>query len=500
MVGENDFGAITTPPKKKMRILVVLFLCLFTFFQINATEQHICESQVKNVVQELLNKEQGRSDYGILVKHMKSAKLLFEQNSQRYYQPASNNKVLTTVAGLLSLGPDYIFTTSVYLKDQTLRLVMQGDPSLTSEQLVQSLNQLHISQMNITQVQIDISSFRNTDPVSDSWNFGDLWYDYGAQPSCSVLDHNYVLFEISPGQRVGDPLKVVQVSDSSGQLSILQHIKIVGIENTRTIDSSEKEMEAPNMIYRPGEDFIRISGQMKANANSIYITRSVMKPDEFVANSIAKIIGAKNATVTKRPTDLSQWKKLDVIRSKPLSHIMNITLQVSDNLYAELILRQIGYQASMNTSDSDILQAGIQQVSKILCNKLRVTESSFFQNDGSGLSRQNLLSPQSLVETLENLYRYDANLFKLYRAMLPVGGVSGTLRNRFLDYKGAVQAKTGTLSGVYALSGFVNNQYSVPEEPIVFSIIVNQSPLASSQVAKIIDQIVIYFHLMDPNC
>jgi D-alanyl-D-alanine carboxypeptidase/D-alanyl-D-alanine-endopeptidase (penicillin-binding protein 4) len=108
--------------------------------------------------------------------------------------------------------------------------------------------------------------------------------------------------------------------------------------------------------------------------------------------------------------------------------------------------------------------------------------------DGSGLSRQNLVSPKAIAQTLKLIAQ--TKEAAVYRASLPVAGISGTLRRRFNNTaaQGNLQAKTGTLTGVSALSGYLN----VPSyQPLVFSIIVNQSDQSTETLRQAIDEIVL---------
>jgi serine-type D-Ala-D-Ala carboxypeptidase/endopeptidase (penicillin-binding protein 4) len=140
----------------------------------------------------------------------------------------------------------------------------------------------------------------------------------------------------------------------------------------------------------------------------------------------------------------------------------------------------------MPVSQQDTMEVGLKEL-KTTLTQLGVNPNSYILSDGSGLSRHNLISPEALVQTLRLMA--NSPLASLYRASLPVAGESGTLKNRFTTPNRVIlQAKTGTLSGVAALSGYVE----VPNyEPLVFSIMVNQSDLSAPKVRSAIDEIVL---------
>ena len=125
---------------------------------------------------------------------------------------------------------------------------------------------------------------------------------------------------------------------------------------------------------------------------------------------------------------------------------------------------------------------------KVILTRLGVTPNSFRLNDGSGLSRHNLISPEAFVQTLRIMA--NSPWANIYRNSLAVGGVSGTLSRRFRNSfaEGNVQAKTGTMSGISGLSGYVE---PIDFEPLVFSIIVNQSDLETKDLRTAIDKIVL---------
>ena len=169
-------------------------------------------------------------------------------------------------------------------------------------------------------------------------------------------------------------------------------------------------------------------------------------------------------------------QKLDLngrIRSTSISDWIKITNLRSNNAYANVLLRYLG---------------GSQSVQQALTN-LGVDAKGYRLKDGSGLSRRNLATPRTLVSTLRAMYHAKGN--DVFFASLPIAGISGTLKNRLrhTTAEGTVRAKTGTLRGVKALSGYINHpEYGI----VVFSIITNQptnKPIYP--IVRAIDEIVV---------
>lgn len=153
--------------------------------------------------------------------------------------------------------------------------------------------------------------------------------------------------------------------------------------------------------------------------------------------------------------------------SNPLSDLVKKTLKESDNLYANAIFKQL---AVHHSGKPGTWAKGKKALEAFLCNELEIAKGTFVVEDGAGLSRYNLLSPAHLVKLLLWIYKKPA-LYHIFFESLPIAGVDGTLKKRFQECKGLVRAKTGTMTGISALSGYLylNNR----TEPIVFSCMLN---------------------------
>lgn len=208
----------------------------------------------------------------------------------------------------------------------------------------------------------------------------------------------------------------------------------------------------------------------------------------FVGEFRQRLTGAgiqvKSSTLVKRTPAPPGEVELAAVISPPLSRLIFSTNQDSDNAYAEALLKTLGRLQDPNSADSTT--SGVAAIRSILT-ELGVNPNRYSMVDGSGLADRNRASAEALVQTLQAMaQRPDIEVF---RRSLPVGGVSGTLSNRFRNTpaQGIVFAKTGTISGVVALSGYVTPpNYS----PIVFSIIVNSNN-SPSTVRASVDSLVV---------
>jgi D-alanyl-D-alanine carboxypeptidase/D-alanyl-D-alanine-endopeptidase (penicillin-binding protein 4) len=181
-------------------------------------------------------------------------------------------------------------------------------------------------------------------------------------------------------------------------------------------------------------------------------------------------------------TGTTSEREVATVESPSLAKLLVETNQESNNLYAEVLLRTLGAVVRGDTTE-----LGVKKIKDTLT-ALGVNPESYVLADGSGLSRQNLVSPEAIAQTLKRMAQTPEA--SIYRASLPTAGVNGTLVRRFLNTSalGNLQAKTGTLTGVSALSGYLNvSGY----QPLVFSLMVNQSDQSPAIQRQAIDEIVL---------
>ena len=212
-----------------------------------------------------------------------------------------------------------------------------------------------------------------------------------------------------------------------------------------TVAATQPITSPLNIYYRLGDARIHIEGQMQVGQAAASIGMAVLQPAERFECATKYAFAQKGIQVTSSrigPCSSTEWPTVATITSQyALVDTMNYTLQESDNLFAECFLRTLGAQYPQ-TAGNDAQTNGMEAVRTIL-NERGVDITSFKQDDGSGLSRHNLVSPQAMAEVLGMMSQAPGGA--TYRTFLPVAGESGTLSNRFVGTpaQGKVQAKTG---------------------------------------------------------
>ncbi|MBW4583346.1 MAG: D-alanyl-D-alanine carboxypeptidase/D-alanyl-D-alanine-endopeptidase [Tildeniella nuda ZEHNDER 1965/U140] len=414
-----------------------------------------------------------------------SNKTLFASNATTLLIPASNNKLLTTAAALKALGAQYRFRTTVYGDRSqpnltTLRIVGNGDPSLTTSQLVTLAQQL--SQKGVQQVEQligDDTYFRGA-ATNPYWDASDTLQGYGAPVNSLMLNQNGIGLTLFP-QRVGQPLRV-QWDDPTDANSWR-------ISN-QSVTVSASGSEYVDAVRGTNQRLIQVSGQLRVGSEAEPIAVSIPNPGNYLIDKFrtaltnASITIQRSTVVKTTPAPLGQLE-LAAIESAPLAQLLIETNRESNNTYAEALLKTLGVTRFPGSQDATV--SGIAAV-KAALTPLGVNPAGYSMVDGSGLANRDRASAAALVQTLQAMAQ--APDAKVYRNSLAISGINGTLKNRFRNTaaQGKLQGKTGTISGVVALSGYL----TPPNHPdVVLSLLTNYSGASTTTVRGAVDEIVL---------
>ena len=442
----------------------------------------ICPAQLATAVHQRLDQVAG-ARWSVLVQTQGATHpTLFARNPNTLLIPASNNKIFTTAAALKKLGAQYRIRTAVYGSGSspnlaTLRIVGHGDPSLTTTQLgaiAQQLSQRGIRQ--VTQLIGDDTYFRGalTNPF---WDAEDIGQAYAAPVNSLILNQNMIGLTAAP-QQVGQSLQVQWDDPTDARDWQLTNQGV-------TVSASGGEFLD---VDRSGST-IRVTGQLRAGSQSESIGVAIPNPGNYLVKKLrdsltSNRISVTNSTLVKFTPVRANEVELAAIESPPLSSLLFETNQESNNTYAEVLLKILGQQ--QNPASQNMTESGTIAIKSIL-SELGVNPDHYSMVDGSGLADRNRASAAAFVETLQAMTQIPEA--EVFRRSLAVSGVSGTLKKRFLNTpaQGIVSAKTGTITGVVALSGYVTPpNYS----PIVFSLIANSGASAAT-VRSSIDDVVL---------
>lgn len=415
----------------------------------------------------------------ITVYDLSSRTTVYNRNEKLLLMPASNMKILTSIAALRFLGAKAVFETKVLYNgeiqnDGTLKgdLIIKGggDPEFSVSDLDKIIIILRNNKINKIDGDIiaDIS-FKDSLFLGEGW----MWDDDTSPdaPYLSALNINRNLVEVSvvPGALNGIP-----------KVSITPPTSFFTVSNYAvTLSNPDKKLiVSRDFINRTNE--ILIKGQISSNSNKISSEMNVWNPELYFLTLFAEKLKSNGFKFTDSLKVSSKDAEGILIGSvtNSISKTLTQLNKRSTNLNAEMLLLLMGRLKSENNIS---FRDGIEFVDSLI-NLSGLNAKDYRVSDGSGVSRYNLVSAELLTKLLIYIYDYDKNLFNLFFSTLPVSGIDGTLSYRMSNSiaKGKVFAKTGTLSGVSTLSGYIkrsNGNY------FVFSILL-QNYTSPSRIAR----------------
>ncbi|HHR6129430.1 TPA: serine-type D-Ala-D-Ala carboxypeptidase [Providencia alcalifaciens] len=383
---------------------------------------------------------------------------LIDYNAQQMALPASTQKVVTALAALLQLGPDYRFVTNFEtngkLNNNTLSgdLVIRfsGDPTLTRQQIrnmVNALKQIGIHKVDGDLI-VDISAFASHDKAP-GWVWNDMTQCFSAPPAAAIIDRNCFSVSLYP-------------SDKAGEMAYIKTASFYPVNmfsEVKTLAKGSPEARYCELDVVPGElNRYTLTGCLTQRSEPLPLAFAVQNGASYsgaIVKNELQVAGIElSGSVKKRTQQMPQSQVLVKTESKPLHDLLKIMLKKSDNMIADTVFRTIGrdYYGVPGT-----WRSGSDAVRQVLKQKAGIDLGNTVMVDGSGLSRHNLITPATMMQVLQFIAKNDQQLD--YISMLPLAGHDGTLRYRGgLDeagVNGKVSAKTGALQGVYNLAGFI---------------------------------------------
>jgi D-alanyl-D-alanine carboxypeptidase/D-alanyl-D-alanine-endopeptidase (penicillin-binding protein 4) len=448
--------------------------------------------------------------WGIEVVDLESGKALYRWNADRFFVPASNTKLFTTAMALTRLGPNFTFQTRV-LADAApdangriagpLRLVGGGDPNLSARAIpykrgpitgnpLAAIEELadQIASRGVKWIDGDIigdDSWYVWEPYAAGWGIEDPESDDGPPVSALTINDNAFSATIAPGAREGD----------NAELTLNPALEAFRIDN-RVLSAAPGSQRRIRYSRLPGSPDLHLWGAVSQPETLVF---ALDDPARYSAEALRSALEDRGITVEGRavarhefpdqvadltgraPVAPATGVELAYRISAPLVEDLRITDKVSQNLHAELALRAVA-RARRNIGS---FEAGLEELKSFL-GEVGVAPEQYNIHDGSGLARLNLVTPSAVIALLR--YMHDSPNAETWMSLLPVGGEDGTISTRFVGTPaaGRVHAKTGSLSHVSALSGYIQRANG---KWVVFSILVNNYNTPTAEVRGAMDRI-----------
>ncbi|CAN5665523.1 D-alanyl-D-alanine carboxypeptidase/D-alanyl-D-alanine-endopeptidase [soil metagenome] len=434
--------------------------------------------------------------WGVVVRSLGTGETIHRQNGGKLFMPASNMKLITGAAVLEALGPDFRYRTEVAAAGPVQNGVLRGDwvvrgggdPSISERfgdgeaRTVFRAWADSLRAHGVTRVAgaiVGVDEYFDGVPYGRGWAWDDLEAYYSAPVAGLQYNEGAIRVQVFPGRQAGEP-GIISLNPPTG------HVRIVN--ETRTVEPGRP----PRLRYTHSDaaGTLLVSGEIPSNTVAVERDVAVREPTRFFVTALRETLREAGIQVegpAVLPGDrdeeglaLGRIAPLFVHHSAPMREIIPAFMKPSQNQMAEMLLKTLGRELRGTGS----VAAGVQVVDSLFRGWGFATERQLLMADGSGLSRYNYVSPDLLMELLEHMTR--SPNWETWYASLPIAGVDGTLRARMRDTpaEGNVHGKTGTLSSVRALSGYVTTANG---ERLIFSMIVNGHALSASDADRLVD-------------
>jgi D-alanyl-D-alanine carboxypeptidase/D-alanyl-D-alanine-endopeptidase (penicillin-binding protein 4) len=435
-----------------------------------------------------------RALVGVRVESLQTGAVLFERNGGKLVMPASNMKLVTMAVAAERLGWDYRYETRLEytgsIVDGTLTgdliVTGSGDPSIIARdagpapaftEWADALLKAGIRHVNGRLIGND-NAFDDAG-VGVGWEWDDLTAGYAAPSGALSYNENVVRIAIAPGRNVADAARV-ELVPPAGIFEIDNGVVTAAAGSTNRLE----------LVRLPFTTRLSVRGTVAAGGNPVIRTMAVDNPTRFFVLGLAASLAARGISIRGGAWDIDDLpeppgpdgRRLVARReSLPLSFLAGHFMKDSQNFYGETFLKTIGRTSGSVGSSG----AGRQAVADTLAT-WGVPADAIVMRDGSGLSRQNYVTADAIVIILKRMWQ-DERMRGRFLPLLPVAGHDGTLESRMRGtiLNGRVQAKTGTISNVRSLSGFVDTKSG---EKLVFSMIANHFTASSAAIDGVVEK------------
>jgi D-alanyl-D-alanine carboxypeptidase/D-alanyl-D-alanine-endopeptidase (penicillin-binding protein 4) len=434
------------------------------------------------------------AQWGVKVVSLDSGAVLFETNAHKLLKPASNAKIFTGALALDIIKPEGRIRTSILVKEGPdgngrlagdLIVYGRGDPTFSARFQNGNYSNLlgrvveAIRAAGIREIAGDVvgdETFFSGPRLGSGWAWDDLQYYYGAEVSSLSVQDNVVDLTITPGLKAGEPCRI-GVKPETSYLEFINRTRTTGTNVPAAI----------SVMRLPGERRVHVTGTLPLRYGTYVDAVTVPDPAQWFVEMLSESLAKERVVVRGKARtrswpddaklDVAAYKEVGFTESTPMREIVPNMLKPSQNLYAQLLFLQAGARSATAANSTE--DAGIKAM-RAFVKRAGIDPGEVLLEEGSGLSRSSLVTPDALVSILK--YMAGHPQAGVFREALPGPG-EGTLRNRFRDWReGAprsnaggnkkieLRAKTGSLRYVSSLSGYLRRGDG---ENLAFALILN---------------------------
>ncbi|MDE0881303.1 MAG: D-alanyl-D-alanine carboxypeptidase/D-alanyl-D-alanine-endopeptidase [Myxococcota bacterium] len=442
------------------------------------------------IIEALENPILRKAQVSVVAVDLNRGRTIFSYRPNALLNPASVVKLFTGAAALHYLKPEYRFESSVWLKKEELiggvlngdlHILGGGDPTLVSERLWLWVTELH--HLGLDEIKGDLvidESFFDARRIGPGFDMEDTDFAYMAPVGAMTVNFNAVGVHIRPGDKVGAAAVVSVEPDTP-------YVKLDAKVRTRK-GSGQYLMVGSKAGAKGNRQELRVRGWIGINQSPKVIWRKIDHPPLYAGYTLRDMLlrrGIKVGGTVKVGLVPKGAERFHTFVSRRLSEVLDDLNKYSNNLVAELILKTIG---AVVFKEPGSWENGIEAVQRFLKEEVGIAPDQYLMRNGSGLNDTNRFSAALVVRLLDYIYRSREIAYELIPS-LGVSGATGTVRNRLtgdgVHHK--VRAKTGTLTGVTALSGYIMSRDRVV---VAFTVLVNGLTVSPRRANKAVDKIV----------
>lgn len=413
------------------------WVCLFFF--IILPQWASAQTSLGKDLDQLIEKVELDARVGVVIEDLTHKKKRYSHYGQVYFSPASIVKVYTAVRALKELGPSFRYNTWLLTNADQIKggllqgdvfVKFSGDPSFTREDLHAMLKNLKSLGIKAIQGHVWIDDSALSAPVYPPGRvWDDLGYGYGAPITSVVINKNQWRLYISPAKRSGE----------KARLNYASWVKPMRIDNEVKTTPGWSQ-QCPITVYSLGPNHLRVGGCMPKPSKHFYRNLALTDPTAVVQSMLKQTLASLHLAYHGPIGIHSSPKDANVLvfhASKPLPALLATMLQDSENVYAESLVKRM----SDTQDDSPHLSESLPR-------------GRFRLSDGSGLSRYNRITPEQFEDILRYAYQHP-KIYQILIDALARPGEEGTMkRRRALEGMG-VHAKTGSMTSIQSLAGFI---------------------------------------------
>lgn len=434
--------------------------------------------------------------WGVLVVTT-SGDTLYSRNAGKLFMPASNQKIQTAAVALAQLGPDFRYRTAFVAHGAIVDGVLQGDlgvigrgdPSVSDHMRTDAMLPLReivdtIAARGVKRVRGKLIAEGNSFPdavLGYGWSWEDLESDYSAATDELLFNEGFTNVVVRGGQRAGDPV-TVETRPTRQWPKLRVSATTVG---PVPVPADTTAPRAPRPAISVQKDTLNgdvlVTGSIIALDSSV-ITVTHRDPGAAYIAALREALADKGISVGDEALPVgASADTLAVLTSPPLREILPPFMKPSQNQIGEMLFKTLGLERG--TAGTAL---GGRRVVEAQLKAWGALESGFIVRDGSGLSRYDYISPETVVRVLDAMRRHPH--FDVFYASMPIAGVDGTIRTRMrgTPAENNLRAKTGSVAQARSLSGYVRD---LSGDTLMFSILANNWNVPAAAVTRAADSI-----------